>query len=162
MSPSARAQHSAGIVLFRESESTRLFLLLDYGRHWDFTKGHIETGEAHRVAAIRELQEETGITDVEMIPGFQREIVYFFRDQKKGLVRKTVTYFLAKTHAEKIVLSDEHVGGEFLLFDEAVRRLTFASSRQVLKQAVEFLDGSLNQGDGDAGGKERKSDSTSA
>jgi bis(5'-nucleosidyl)-tetraphosphatase len=134
MSPSAREQHSAGLVLFREAESTPLFLLLDYGRHWDFTKGHLEPGEDHRTAAIRELQEETGITD-------------------------GVTYFLAKTHAEKIILSDEHVGGEFLPFDEAVARLTFASSKQVLKQAAEFL----SQGGGeDEGGKERRSDSTSA
>jgi bis(5'-nucleosidyl)-tetraphosphatase len=159
MSPSAREQHSAGLVLFREAESTPLFLLLDYGRHWDFTKGHLEPGEDHRTAAIRELQEETGITDGVILPGFQREITYFFRDQKRGLVRKTVTYFLAKTHAEKIILSDEHVGGEFLPFDEAVARLTFASSKQVLKQAAEFL----SQGGGeDEGGTERRSDSTSA
>jgi bis(5'-nucleosidyl)-tetraphosphatase len=152
MSPSAREQHSAGIVLFHDLPASREFLLLDYGRHWDFPKGHLEPGEDHRTAAIRELQEETGITDADLLPGFQREIVYFFRDQKKGLVRKIVTYFLGKTKSDRIVLSDEHVGGEFLQLDEAISRLTFASSKQILKQAAEFLNGSKSHGGGgDAG-----------
>ncbi|HEX4123635.1 MAG TPA: NUDIX domain-containing protein [Tepidisphaeraceae bacterium] len=151
MSPSAREQHSAGIVVFREAADSsgnppdRQFLLLDYGRHWDFAKGHLEPGEDHRAAAMRELREETGITDAEIVPGFQRQITYYFRDHKKGLVRKTVTYFLGRTRAEKIALSEEHVGGEFLPLRQAINRLTFASSKQVLHEAVEFLDASFRE-----------------
>jgi bis(5'-nucleosidyl)-tetraphosphatase len=144
--PSARPQHSAGIVVFRDSDSDRLFLLLDYGRHWDFAKGHLEAGEDPRTAAIRELKEETGITDADILHGFEREVLYYFRDQKKRLIRKTVTYYAAKTQTSQIVLSDEHVGGEFLPFDQAVKRITFASSRQILKQASEFLNATKSQG----------------
>jgi 8-oxo-dGTP pyrophosphatase MutT (NUDIX family) len=34
-------------------------------------------------AALRELREETGISDPQVIPGFQREITYFFATGKK-------------------------------------------------------------------------------
>jgi len=152
MSPSARQEHSAGIVLFHEPPplnaeaasgrpAGRTFLILDYGRHWDFAKGHVEVGEDNLTAALRELKEETGISDARIVPGFEHPLTYFFRDQKKkALVRKTVTYFLAHTQTDQITLSEEHVGGKFLPLTEALARITFASSRQVLKQANEYLE----------------------
>src|SRR4051812_47977640 len=75
------------------------YLLLDYGRHWDFAKGHVHPGEDDLAAARRELAEETGITDARAVPGFEHEIVYFFRDRRKGLIRKTVVFFLAELSA---------------------------------------------------------------
>jgi 8-oxo-dGTP pyrophosphatase MutT (NUDIX family) len=131
-------EHSAGLVLFRRSPA-RLYLLLDYGKHWDYPKGHVEAGESDLNAARRELKEETGIDQVTIFPGFARQIEYYFRDKKKGLVHKSVVFFLAETDAEKVTLSDEHVDFAFLPVDEAVKRLTFASARQVLRQAEEFV-----------------------
>ena len=65
-------ERSAGIVLFRESDDEILFLLLHYPTgHWDFVKGKIEKDESAQITAIRETKEETGITDVEFIEGFQ-------------------------------------------------------------------------------------------
>jgi len=111
------------------------YLLLDYGRHWDFPKGHVERGEDDLAAAVRELQEETGLTDPRVVPGFQHEIVYYFRDRKKGLVRKTVVFFLAEVPAGDVVLSHEHVGFEFLPYEQAARRVTYATAKAVLRAA---------------------------
>jgi bis(5'-nucleosidyl)-tetraphosphatase len=136
-------EHSAGLVVFRRQGREarhRLYLLLDYGQHWDFPKGHIEAGETPLDAALRELTEETGIADPRIVPGFAQEITYFFRDKKKGLVRKTVIFFLAQTDAAKAVISDEHVGYAFDSYEPALRRLTFASAKQVLRQAEKFLN----------------------
>jgi 8-oxo-dGTP pyrophosphatase MutT (NUDIX family) len=134
----ALEESSAGIVVFR-AQPRREYLLLDYGRHWDYPKGHIEADESPRAAAIRELKEETGIADAKLINGFAEKIVYFFRVKKTGLVRKTVIFFLAQTQATQVQISDEHVGFEFLPFDDALRRLTYASARQVLRRAEEYL-----------------------
>jgi bis(5'-nucleosidyl)-tetraphosphatase len=134
----AKQERSAGFVLFRAGPP-RLYLLLDYGRHWDYPKGHIEDGETPMAAALRELNEETGITDPNVIDGFAQEIAYYFREKKKGLVRKTVTLFLARTDAARVTLSDEHTNYAFEPFERAVKRLTFPSARQVLKKAEEFL-----------------------
>src|SRR5436309_15613837 len=84
------------------------YLLLNYGRHWDFAKGHVHPDEDDLAAARRELAEETGLTDARVVPGFQHEIVYFFRDRRKGLIRKTVVFFLAELSTRDVVLSHEH------------------------------------------------------
>jgi bis(5'-nucleosidyl)-tetraphosphatase len=135
----AALEQSAGLVVYRSDEQ-RLYLLLDYGHHWDYPKGHLESGETPRDAALRELKEETGIDDARLISGFAREITYFFRDKKKRLVRKTVTFFIAQTETKEVTLSDEHVGYLYAPYDQAMRRLTFASAKQVLREVHAFLD----------------------
>jgi bis(5'-nucleosidyl)-tetraphosphatase len=138
----ARHERSAGFVIFRTAAGgSREYLLLDYGRHWDFAKCHVEKGEDDLAAALRELQEETGLTDPRVVDGFEHEVAYFFRDRKKGLVRKTVVFFLGETYAAdaEVALSHEHEAFVFLPFETAVTRITFPTARQVLRLAEETL-----------------------
>lgn len=138
----ARSERSAGFILFCRSNAAPQgveYLLLDYGRHFDYVKGHVNPGESDLDAAHRELLEETGIADVRVIPGFANELVYFFRDRKTGLVRKTVVFFLAECFTRDVTLSHEHTGFTFLPYEAALRKVTFAGAKQVLKAAHEHL-----------------------
>lgn len=137
-----RQERSAGFILFRSDPTAsdgRVFLLLDYGRHWDYAKGHVESGEDDRAAAVRELLEETGIGPPRFVDGFAHEIEYYFRSGKHGLIRKKVIFFLAETQATDVTLSHEHVGSAFLPYGQAVARLTYATARDVLRTANDFL-----------------------
>jgi bis(5'-nucleosidyl)-tetraphosphatase len=135
-----RRERSAGVVVFREGPDVgRLFLLLDYGSHWDYPKGHVEENETDRDAALRELAEETGIRDVRLVEDFRKEITYFFRSPKGQLVRKTVVFFLASTDAREVLLSDEHVGYAWLTPEEASKRLTYPTARDVFHAALGSL-----------------------
>lgn len=139
-----RLERSAGFILFRTRPDgeTREYLLLDYGRHWDYVKGHVEAGEDDRTAAIRELKEETGLDAPRIVDGFEREIDYYFRGGKAGLIHKQVAFFLGECAdpAADVVLSHEHVGHAFLTFDAAVKRLTYSTARELLRSAHEFLE----------------------
>ncbi len=132
---------SAGIVTFRMRDAERQYLLLHYPHgHWDLPKGKIETGESKHQAALRELKEETGL-QATILDGFEEEITYFFRESNGELLQKTVYFFVGRTESDTITLSDEHVGYEWLPYDEAMKRLTFDNAREVLKNAQDFLDG---------------------
>jgi 8-oxo-dGTP pyrophosphatase MutT (NUDIX family) len=136
-------ERSAGVIAFRndpDAPGGRRFLLLDYGRYWDLPKGHLDKGEDDLTAALRELEEETGIHDARIIDGFAREMTYFFRDRTRGLIRKEVIFFLAETTRQRVRISDEHVGSAFLPLEEAIERLTYRNAKEVMRAAGEFLD----------------------
>src|SRR5205085_12501327 len=84
-----RREFSAGFVLYRSAADGPRFLLLDYGKHWDYPKGHLEEGETAWQAAVRELREETGIRQVDRVGRFQRDMHYVFHSGKQGLVTQT-------------------------------------------------------------------------
>ncbi len=138
----AAFERSAGVVVFREDPHVpggRSFLLLDYGRFWDYPKGHVEKAEDDESAALRELAEETGIRDAQLIGGFRESMTYFFRHPRRGLIRKQVVFFLARTQHKRAKVSHEHVGYAFLPFEQALERLTYPSAKTILRQAATFL-----------------------
>ena len=128
-------ERSAGAVVFYLNRLVPEYLLLHYeAGHWDFPKGAIEEGESEVDTVRREVWEETGIKDIEIIPGFRKEIQYFYR--KLGqLVRKTVIFYLAKSPTKDVTLSYEHVGYIWLAYNEALRKLTFRTARETLREA---------------------------
>ena len=134
---------SAGAIVFRIDERSKAprYLLLHYeSGHWDFVKGHIEGRETEEETLRREAREEAGLADLKLIRGFREKLSYFY--MKEGnTVAKDVIFLLAKTAvAEKdIKISFEHTGYVWLSFEDAVKKVTYDSSRNVLKKANEFL-----------------------
>ncbi|MBI4141461.1 NUDIX domain-containing protein [Candidatus Woesearchaeota archaeon] len=60
------------------------YLLLHYtAGHWDFPKGHVEHGESNEKTARREIEEETGIKELKILPEFKETIHYFFKQNKQ-------------------------------------------------------------------------------
>jgi 8-oxo-dGTP pyrophosphatase MutT (NUDIX family) len=60
---------SAGVVVVRQTPDGWRYLLLRAFNHWDFPKGMVEPGEEPLAAAIREVREETLISDLEFAWG---------------------------------------------------------------------------------------------
>lgn len=56
---------SAGVVVARHAADKWLYLLLRAYNYWDFPKGQVEPGEDPLAAAIREVEEETTLTNLE-------------------------------------------------------------------------------------------------
>ena len=134
-----REQKSAGIVLFRNDSDKNEFLLLNYPQgHWDFIKGKVEQGETSHETASRETKEETGITNIEFVDGFEESVEYDFRFKKEN-IHKKVIFFLAKTNEKNIKLSHEHNDYLWLEYNDALKKTTFENAKNVLTKANEFL-----------------------
>jgi len=145
-------EKSIGVVLFRINKEKIKYLLLHYpGGHWDFPKGHCEKNENDHETLRRELNEETGITDLKIIPGFKSQIRYFYlaknkekeqrkKEGKDTAIFKKVIYYLASTNTNQVYLSAEHISFNWLNYDEASKKITYKNSRKVLIEAQRFLE----------------------
>lgn len=140
---------SAGVIVFRHGGAAGdecLFLVtlsrLTKRALWEFPKGGVEKGETLLQAALRELSEETGITEAEivLVPGFERTEDYRFTAADGGqrtLIHKQVTYFLAETTKSAVVLSAEE-SSEFawLTLADALKRVRYAKRKRLLLDAA--------------------------
>jgi len=99
-------------------------------REWIFPKGHIEPGETPAETAIRELQEEAGVTG-EIV----RSIGVSIFAGPKGEVE--VTYFLVRFAREQA--SPEGREKQWTSFREAKRLVTFADAPRLLSAAEDAL-----------------------
>ena len=139
-------ERSAGAVVY--NEKNKKFLLLfrkaneKYKDLWDFPRGLVEEDEKDTV--IREIEEETGINDIDFIAKF-REVISFFYKRDNELIKKEIIYFLVKTEQEKIKLSYEHNDYKWADVKVALELLTHKSSKEVLKKADKFLKEILKQ-----------------
>ena len=92
-------EKSCGVLPYRVVSGRREYLLVfeAYSKCWSLPKGHIEMGESDIQAALRELEEETGLTakldtsrcaSIEYpISGFARKEVAFYPGEVSGVPR---------------------------------------------------------------------------
>jgi 8-oxo-dGTP pyrophosphatase MutT (NUDIX family) len=132
-------ERSAGAVVFSGDEpGRRRFLLLLNGGKWDFSKGNIEKGESELQTVLREVEEETGLTRISVIPGFRRVIEYRYRRGGRN-VNKQVVYLLASTTESAVRISQEHQGFGWFPYPDALQRASYDNSKATLREAEEFI-----------------------
>ncbi len=136
---------SAGAVVFRKDKDIYYLLLHYKSGHWDFPKGHIEDGEEEVKTVEREIEEETGIKDLQLVDGFKEWVKYFFRktyeDKKAPWIFKIVNFYLAETKTKQVKISHEHTGYKWLVYNDALKQLTYKNAKDILKKAHQFLTG---------------------
>ena len=82
-----KADVSYGVIpVIKEAGEWKVFLINQYGSagdvYWTFPKGHPESGESPTDAALRELQEETGIELSELLEDhtYTQQYTYVYGD----------------------------------------------------------------------------------
>lgn len=137
-----RSEVSAGGVVYRRSDNAvEVVLAARRTRRgdlaWGLPKGLVEPDETPEQAAVREVQEETGLeAEVEASLG---EIRYFY--VWEGVrVRKAVHFFLMRATGGDVSQHD-HEMEDVRWFPLAVtlRRATHKGEREVLQRAAERL-----------------------
>ena len=137
---SARDETSAGGVVFRLEAGRPLYLLIrDSYQNWGFPKGHVESGEQPDAAALREVTEETGLSDL-VIRGSIETIDWYFRFRGQ-LIHKVCHFFLMETG--EATTSPQRAEGitacQWTSFDRAHSTISYANARDVLRRAQDML-----------------------
>ena len=132
-------EKSCGAIVFKRQKDGAKYLLLHYeAGHWDFPKGHMEKNEKEEITAAREIKEETGIENIELVDGF-REIMTYFYKRGEETMHKEVVFFLAQSATEEVTISKEHIGYAWMSYENAYKKLTFNTAKELLKKADEFF-----------------------
>jgi len=134
-------ERSAGGVIFRRSAEGPLYLVIrDSYRNWGFPKGHVEEGESEVDAARREVGEETGLDHL-VFRAPALEIDWFFRFRGR-LIHKTCAFFVFESpDGDAAPQVEEGISAcRWLPFDEALRVLSYANAREVLRVAGAQVD----------------------
>ena len=121
----------AGCVVFRDDQDEIQYLVISSstGEHWVLPKGHIDPGETPEVAALRELEEETGVFG---------EIIQPLSIQKfdKGNEKVIIQYYLVRMTGSKPPMENRQLRWE----DEvsAVKLLSFIEAQSALEDALAY------------------------
>lgn len=137
----ARLETSSGGVVFRDNGSAPVFLLIkDPYDNWGLPKGHLEGGETPVEAAMREVSEETGLCELHVIEQLPT-IDWYFKDDGH-LVHKFCHFFLLQCAGGEAKPQLEEGISECVWkpLDDALRTVTYANAREVLRIAGERVN----------------------
>lgn len=130
---------SCGFVVVRKSVDGWATLFLRAFHHWDFPKGLREPGEEPMQAAIREVEEETGIDDLEL------EWADRFFETGPYSKGKVARYYLGRTEKSEVVMGispetgePEHHEWRWVSFDEAYD-LGSPRVREIVQWARQYI-----------------------
>jgi 8-oxo-dGTP pyrophosphatase MutT (NUDIX family) len=119
---------AGGVVWRRGSKGSLKVLLVHRERYddWSFPKGKLDPGETHRHAALREVEEETGLRckTGDELP----EVRY---DDRKGRAKR-VRYWCMEAIDGTFAPNDEVDEVRWLSVDDARGALTYAHDQAVL------------------------------
>ena len=105
---------ACGVICFYQDT----FLLMKHENRFDLPKGHQADGESDLDTALRELEEETGISAHQIVidPEFSYSVTYYPIYEKYGgeLVEKTTTIFVGYLQEDVEITPTEHIGYEWI------------------------------------------------
>ncbi|MBS1518009.1 MAG: NUDIX domain-containing protein [Bacteroidetes bacterium] len=133
-----KEDRSIGIIIYHLISGSPEFLIIKHKQgHWSFAKGHKESGETEIQTAVRELKEETGISDVKFLSeNIELSESYSFNAGRNFKIQKTVDYFIAEVFIKEINIDrKEIVDFKWCDPDSAVKLLTYTDSGELLIKA---------------------------
>jgi 8-oxo-dGTP pyrophosphatase MutT (NUDIX family) len=132
---------AGGLVVDRTEGAPRVALIGRVDRRgrllWSLPKGHVEAGETHEDAAVREVEEETGIRG--RVLAALGTIDYWFVAEDRR-IHKTVHHYLLEASGGE--LSDEDIEVDevaWVPLTELRDRLAYAGERRLADTAADLL-----------------------
>lgn len=132
-----RREFSAGGVVYRDGKVLMIRVKTLTGKEvWTFPKGHIEKGEKKEEAALREVEEETGIK-----PVIKKELgssTYYFKDKDGTIVKKTVFWYLMEPlYESNLKTAEEVLEVKWFELSDALSVISYDSDKDIIKRILD-------------------------
>lgn len=129
---------TSGGIVFRHSKNAadiEILLIQDAKDRWTIPKGHIEEGETAQVTARREIGEEAGLHDVDML-GWLGKIHFRYRRVDKLVLMTTQIYLVrVRTDGNEIKKEDWMNGIKWFPFNEALDLIEYEDIAKLMLKA---------------------------
>lgn len=136
---------SAGGVVYYQSKNknkkskTQILLIKDSYDRWALPKGHLEQKESIWKAALREVQEETGLKDLKII----RKINYtkYFFKEKGRLILKIVYLFLMQALDPILNIQKQEIhDAKWFNPQSAIEKTDYQNLKPIIKKAIKYIN----------------------
>jgi len=134
---------TAGGIIFRHGGSDpsgiEILLIADSKGRWTIPKGHIEEGETPKQTAEREIHEETGLEEMQMLDWLGK--INFRYRRVNSLVLMTTEIFLVKAlgDTDKVKPQDWMTGIKWLPVSDALDKIEYDDIGKLILLALKKI-----------------------
>lgn len=125
---------AGGVV---ENDNKELLLIKRFGI-WDLPKGKIEKHETERGAAIREVCEETGLTNVKIINTLPNTF-HIYQKKGKWYLKKTHWFFMKTEDVSELIPQTDEDISEALWMKKSTAKQAISESYRSIKETLGYL-----------------------
>lgn len=133
---------TAGGIVYRRNSKTRqieILLIQDAKDRWTIPKGHIEEGETAKETAKREVSEETGLKEMNILNWLGK--IHFRYRRANSLVLMTTEIFLveARGDTDKLMPEDWMNGIKWMPVNEALDKIEYDDIGKLILVAIKKI-----------------------
>jgi ADP-ribose pyrophosphatase YjhB (NUDIX family) len=126
---------TAGGIVFRPSADNKdieILLIQDSKDRWTIPKGHIEPGETAKQTAVREIGEESGLKEVDVL-GWLGKIHFKYRRADKLVLMTTQVYLVQSLDKNERPTKEKWMNGiRWFSFNEALDAIEYADIEKLM------------------------------
>ena len=133
-------EYTAGGVVYRhQADHIEILMIQDRLGRWTIPKGHVEAGETFEQTALREVAEETGLTQFRL--GEKLDKLHFFYRKEGKLIFMTTHVYLMEALGDTDALIPEDSEGiadaKWFDADEALGLIEYRDTEKLFRLGLE-------------------------
>lgn len=134
-----REPTAGGIVFRHGKDGIEILLIQDAKDRWTIPKGHIEEGESAQQTARREIGEEAGLKDVDML-GWLGKIHFRYRRIDKLVLMTTQIYLVRAKGDTDAIKKEEWMNGiKWFSFHDALEVIEYEDIGKLMLLAMKRI-----------------------
>jgi 8-oxo-dGTP pyrophosphatase MutT (NUDIX family) len=140
--PKAVREYTAGGVVWRRvGEGFEILMIQDRMGRWTIPKGHVEEGESLEQTALREVAEETGLTEFRLGEKLDK-LHFFYRKEGKLIFMTTHVYLMEAIGDTDAVVAEDSEGivdAKWFGSDEALGLIEYRDTERLFRLGLDKI-----------------------